>query len=104
MAQFDVYRNPNKASAGAIPFLVDVQSDFLSGFPTRVVVPLAVSEEVGQSAKRLHPQFQIEGADMIMLSERLAAVPKGALGAQVTSLAQHRDDIVAAMDFLVLGI
>lgn len=103
MAQFDVYRNPDKASAATVPFLLEVQNDYLSGFTTRVVVPLAVSEQVGQFAKRLHPRFQIEGAGMVMLTERLAALPKGALGVQVTSLAPHRDDIIAALDFLILG-
>lgn len=104
MAQFDVYRNPNKASAQAVPFLVDVQSDFLSGFSTRVVVPLAPVQSVGKSAQRLHPQFQIDGVNMVMMTELLAAVPKAALGAAVTSLAQHRDEIVAALDFLITGI
>lgn len=103
MAQFDVYRNPDKASAATVPFLIDVQSDYLSGFTTRVVVPLAVSEQVGQSAKRLHPQFQIEGAGMIMLTERLAALPKAALGREITSLAKYRDEIVTALEFLVTG-
>ena len=41
MAQFDVYRNPNPATAAAIPYLLDVQSDLLQGLLTRVVVPLA---------------------------------------------------------------
>ena len=104
MAQFEVYRNPNKASAQAVPFLLDVQSDFLSGFSTRVVVPLAPTGSVGKSAQRLHPQFQIGGAGMVMMTELLAAVPKRALGVSVTSLAPQRDEIIAALDFLITGI
>ena len=38
MAQFDVYRNPNPASRGRIPYLLDVQSGWLApicrGWPT----------------------------------------------------------------------
>ncbi len=104
MAQFEVYRNPNKASAQAVPFLLDVQSDFLSGFSTRVVVPLAPTESVGKSAQRLHPQFQIDGVRMVMMTELLAAAPALALGASVISLASQRDDIIAALDFLITGI
>jgi toxin CcdB len=104
MAQFDVYRNPNPKSAQTVPYLLDVQSDFLSGFSTRAVVPIAPTESVGKSAQRLHPQFQIDGANMVMMTELLAAVPKVALGAAVMSLAQNRDDIIAAMDFLITGI
>ena len=47
MAQFDVHRNPNAASAKAIPFLLDVQADLLSGLATRVAVPLARPDAVG---------------------------------------------------------
>jgi len=103
MAQFDVYRNPNKASSRAIPFLVDVQCDHLSGFETRVVIPLTTAEQLDKAARRLNPHFEIDGAALIMMTERLAAVPKQALGPQVTSLAKHRDDILAALDFLILG-
>ncbi len=104
MAQFEVYRNPNTASAPSIPFLLDVQSDFLSGFSTRVVVPLAPVQSIGKSAQRLHPQFQIDGVNMVMITELMAAVPKAALGGPVISLAHHRDEIVAALDFLITGI
>lgn len=103
MAQFGVYRNPDKASAAAVPFLMDVQSDYLSDFPTRIVVPLVASERVKKLPHKLNPQIQIDGAGMIMMTEQLASVPKAVLGSEVTSLAQYRDEIVAAMDFLVLG-
>lgn len=103
MAQFDIYRNPDKASAAATPFLLDVQSDYLSGFPTRVVVPLVASEQVKKLPHRLNPLFQIDGAGMIMMTEQLASVPKAALGREVTSLAKYRDEIVAAIDFLITG-
>ena len=104
MAQFEVYLNPNTKSAQAVPYLLDVQSDFLSGFSTRVVVPRVPVESAGKSAQPLHPQFQIDGAHMVMMTELLAAVPKIALGAAVTSMAQHRDDIIPALDFLITGI
>jgi len=47
MAQFDVCTNPNPASAKRIPYLLDVQSDLLSSLATRVVVPLATLETLG---------------------------------------------------------
>jgi toxin CcdB len=58
MAQFDVCRNPNPASARRIPYLLDVQSDLLSGLATRVVVPLATPETLGNKAAQvLNPEF-----------------------------------------------
>lgn len=41
MAQFDIYRNPNPASANTIPYLLDVQSYLLSHLITRMVAPLS---------------------------------------------------------------
>ncbi|MBU0592220.1 MAG: CcdB family protein [Gammaproteobacteria bacterium] len=41
MAQFDVFRNPNSATAEGIPFLFDVQSGLPGHLITRLVFPLA---------------------------------------------------------------
>jgi len=103
MAQFDVYRNPNQAGRRVIPFLMDVQHGILSGLTTRVVAPLAVSEQLGHSAQRLNPYLRVEDIDLVMMTEHIAAVPRPALGAAVASLAQHRDQIIAALDFLFVG-
>ncbi|MBC3875161.1 CcdB family protein [Undibacterium flavidum] len=39
MARFDVYANTGK-SKKATPFLIDVQSNVISGLATRIVIPL----------------------------------------------------------------
>jgi hypothetical protein len=39
MGRFDIYRNPGK-NKESIPYLVDVQSNVISGLSTRIVVPL----------------------------------------------------------------
>ena len=54
MAQFDVHRNPNAASAKAIPFLLDVQADLLSGLVTRVAADphLAAGELIDEILTR----------------------------------------------------
>ena len=39
MAAYPVFQNPNPSTNGAIPFLLDVQSEVLSVLGTRVVVP-----------------------------------------------------------------
>ena len=40
MAQHDIYRNPDPATAGDIPYILDLQCDLLSHLATRVVVPV----------------------------------------------------------------
>jgi toxin CcdB len=103
MAQFDVCLNPNPDSAPAIPYLLEVQSDLLESVTTRVVVPLALLSERGQPAKYLNPQFEIEGVQVVMVSEQIAGIPKRALGKRLMSLEVQRDQIMDAIDFLFRG-
>jgi toxin CcdB len=103
MAQFDVYRNPYAASAARTPYLLDVQTDFLDRLDTRVVVPLMRRDAI-VAAARLHPAFTVAEAELVMATADLAAVRRSALGNRVGSLADHRDEIVAALDFLFAGI
>lgn len=104
MAQFDVYENPNPASRKSIPYLVDVQSDLLDNLATRVVVPLVVKSAVKKPADRLNPAFSIGATGVIMSTAEIAGVPLKSLGKNVCSLKQHRNEIVAALDFLITGI
>ncbi len=103
MAQFDVCRNPNPATVATVPYLLKIQSDLLESVNTRVVVPLALLSERGRPAKYLNPQFQIEGVNVVMVTEQIAGVPKRALGKRVLSLEVQRDQIMDAIDFLFRG-
>jgi toxin CcdB len=104
MGQFDVYRNTSAETGGAIPYLLDVQADLLERLATRVVVPLIDMGDMGERAATLNPQFEIEGRDVVMSTAELAGVPLRTLGGKVASLAAHRHEIIAALDFLFTGI
>lgn len=105
MAQFDVCTNPNPASAKRIPYLLDVQSDLLSGLATRVVVPLATLETLGNKpAQYLNPEFAVDGCRLVMLTQEMAGVPIKRLGTVVTSLAEQRAEIVRALDVVLSGL
>ncbi len=103
MAQFDAYRNTNAATCTAIPYLLDVQTDLLDLLKTRVVVPL---EECSQfaAAQRLTPTFRIEGVTVMMSTPELAGIHARSLGGYVCSLADQRQEIMAALDMLFSGI
>jgi len=103
MAQFDVRLNPNPDSVPAVPYLLEVQSDLLEPVSTRVVVPLALLSERGQPAKYLNPQFEIEGVQVVMVTEQIAGIPKRCLGQRVLSLGVQQDQIMDAIDFLFRG-
>jgi toxin CcdB len=103
MSQFDVYRNPNSSTNKHIPYLLDLQTDLLEITKTRVVVPL---EKCGtfSVAERLMPKFRVEGISVVMSTPELAGVGVANLGEPVVSLADKRQEIIAALDLLFSGI
>jgi toxin CcdB len=68
-----------------------------------VVVPLFSASAIRKPAKHLNPQFIIKRATVIMSTAELAGVTKNSLGEKVCSLKEHRDEIIAAVDFLITG-
>ncbi|NGP52008.1 CcdB family protein [Thioalkalivibrio sp. XN8] len=104
MPQFVVYRNPNPATRDRFPLLLDVQNDLLAELGTRVVVPLAPATRLpAPPMTQLTPVLRLEGTDYVMLAPQLAGIPRRLLGESVADLSSRRDDILAALDFLVTG-
>jgi toxin CcdB len=103
MAQFDVHRNPEQGRED-IPYVVDIQSDLLSDLPTRLVAPLIRASAFGVPVVRLHPRFFVEGDAVIMLTTEIGVLHPRALRGAVVSLAEHRHEIVGAIDMLITGI
>ena len=102
MAQFDVHRNPDPATASFTPYLLDIQADLLDHLATRVVIPV-LRQNALKPATRLNPVIEIAGEPYILGTASLAAIRSQDLGDFVASLSTHRDDIIAAVDFLVTG-
>ncbi|OYY69899.1 MAG: hypothetical protein B7Y00_08215 [Sphingomonadales bacterium 17-56-6] len=97
MARFDVYKSGN-----ARGLLLDIQSDLLDEFGSRVVVPLLPAEDM-QSVSRLHPVFLINDVQYIMSTHLIFAIPIDRLGAKIGSLAQEDLVITSAVDKLLSG-
>ena len=104
MARFDVYATPGR-HADSTPYLLDVQSDLLDGLDSRVVIPLRRRERFPAVplADRLTPTLSIAGAEFILETPTMGAVPRRALGAPLLSLAAEQARVTAAMDFLFQG-
>lgn len=68
------------------------------------MVPLVVASELDRPAKHLNPKFKVEGETVVMSTAELAGIPRKALGEKVTSLRNKREEIIAALDFLITGI
>lgn len=104
MARFDVYPNPGP-HARTTPFLLDVQTDLLSGLDSRVVVPLRSADQFAEVEipERLMPTLDVNGTACLMETPKLAAVPQRVLKQPVASMADEQDRILAALDFLFQG-
>jgi toxin CcdB len=96
MARLGCYRNGDG-------FLLDVQTNLLMGFGTRLMVPLLPEEIVPPPTRRLHPVFSIDGRRYVMATHLMAAVPLRMLGRPVDNLDGHHDMIAAAIDMIFLG-
>jgi toxin CcdB len=98
MPQFDVYRNV--AEPG---YLLDWQSDALSGLTTRVVVPLLPPDYAPLPTRRLNPTLRVGAEDVVMMTHFALAVPQRVLGDAVGSLAHEHNTIMNAFDMLLTG-
>lgn len=103
MARFDLYANPNPATRKTIPYLLDVQADILNNLATRVIVPLYAVSAMEKAVTHLNPVFSIKHTTVVMSTAELAGVAASGLGSPVGSLSEHRQEIIAALDFLLTG-
>ncbi len=98
MARFEVYANP-----GGAGYVLDVQADVLSELITRIVVPLLPLAQAPVPADRLNPVFNIAEEQHVMVTQFMAAVPRALLRSPVTSLKGQDNEIMAALDMLLVG-
>lgn len=104
MSQFSVYKNKNAETKTLYPMLLDVQSSLLDALDTRMVIPLApASAFKDKPLTTLTPTFEIEDKTWVMLTPQMAGIPHKALGASVVNLTDKRNEILAAIDFLITG-
>lgn len=99
MGRFDIYSNPGRNKA-SIPYLIDVQSNVISGLSTRVVVPLR--SLAGFSSvilpRDLFPIITVAGTDYFLDTPQLGAIPSLELKAKVGSAQAYQFDIQTALD------
>ena len=98
MAQYDLHESDDPDT-----LLLDVQSDILSGYENRIVIPVQRPHIAPIVAKRLNPVVAVAGEPHVLVTQFLAAVPLEALGARVTSLSERHLEITDAVDFLLHG-
>ncbi len=98
MPKYDVFPNPSGDG-----YLLDVQTDLLSDLNTRMVVPLLPKAHAPKPATRLNPEFLIDGEQVVMVTQFMAAVPVGLLKSPVGHLKDDFEQITVAVDMLMQG-
>lgn len=103
--QFDVYENTDKDTKKTYPFFIDIQTNLLDSLNSRAVIPLTPVENINKEyPKNLCPIIQIEGKEFALLSHQITSVPISLLTIKTLSAESFRNEVVAAVDFLVTGI
>lgn len=99
MARFDIFANPGRNHRN-IPYLIDVQSNVISGLATRIVVPLRPL--IGFSAAALPPDLfpivAIDGKEFVLDTPQLGAIPSAELKNKIASGRESQFAIQTALD------
>lgn len=105
MKQFTVYRNKSR-NKQAYLYFIDVQADMLAHLNTRLVMPLTERGHSNSQVKALTPVINIEQADYVVLATMITATDVKNLKAEdaVMDASHLRDQLVSAIDMMILGI
>lgn len=109
MKQFGLYANQDKDTNQAYPYFVDVQNDLLEGLKSRIVIPIVALEKSKSTRSHVYPLHlcpvvEIARRKYVLMTQQMTSVPIQMLKRGEGSLTKYRDEIVAAIDFLVTGI
>lgn len=109
MKQFALYANLDKDTNQSYPYFVDVQNGLLEDLRSRVVIPIAPLEKSKNARSNLYPPnlcpiIQIGRKKFVLMTFQMTSVSLQMLKSEQGSLYNYRDQIVAAIDFLVTGI
>ncbi|USX26368.1 CcdB family protein [Oxalobacteraceae bacterium OTU3CINTB1] len=99
MARFDIYENPGR-NKGKIPYLIDVQSNVISGLATRIVIPLRTLAMFSSLALPgdLFPLIEVNGIRHFLDTPQMGAIPLSELKVKAGSAGLHQFEIQTALD------
>ncbi len=103
MAQFDVYPNPIRAVRDSHPYVVQIQSGFLSRPIALIAVPLARLEAQSAPVSTLNPRLEVGGEVLVMETLTIGSFEPADLRSPVTNLRSDADAIWSALDYALHG-
>ena len=89
---------------GAAPYVVVLQTEVTQIGRDRVVAPTAPRAAFPAIPGRLTPVVTIEREDFVLLVTSLTTIPAKSLQTAVASLADRREDLLAAIEYLFFGV
>ena len=104
MSQYDVFDNPIPQARRAFPFVAVLQSELADTGRDRMVAPLVPRARMTGAVGRLTPVVKVAGVEHVLLVPRMTAMVATDLRTVIDGLTVYRSDIVAALDFLFLGV
>ena len=98
MSKLDLYRVGRGRG-----YVIDLQTDFLESYSSRVVAPVVPLSDFRSPAKDLNPVVEIEGEPFVIQTHFLAATPVAALGKPVGRCDVPPEAVTRALDLLFQG-
>lgn len=102
--QYEVFENPIPRARRAFPFVAVLQSDLADTGSDRIVAPLVPRARIAGAVGRLMPIVKVLGVDHALVVPRMVPVAAADLRTAKDNLTGCRDEIVAALDLLFLGL
>lgn len=102
--QFEVFTNPIVQARKAYPYVAILQADAAGTGRDRIVAPLAPRTQLTGTAGRLTPHVTVLGVEHVLLVPSMSAMATTDLKEHCDEMGGHRSDIIAALDFLFLGV
>jgi toxin CcdB len=104
VSQYDVFDNPIPQARRAFPFVTILQSELADTGRDRIVAPLVPRKRMASTVGRLTPVVTVANVEHVLLVPRLTAIAAADLRTVIDRLTAYRSDIVAALDYLFLGV
>ena len=102
--QFDVYRNPIPQARRAFPYVAELQSNIAETGQDKIVAFLAPKQDLRSPSGRLMPFVEVESKVFALLIPSLTNLPASDLKRPLANLGSFRESVVAAIDYLFLGV
>ncbi len=102
--QFEVFTNPIVQARKAYPYVAILQADAAEAGRDRIVAPLAPRTQLTGTAGRLTPHVTVLGVEHVLLVPSMSAIATMDLKEHCDAIGGYRNDIIAALDFLFLGV